>query len=74
MNRRQAKKKRKKEEQQRAMADFYVTIAELPAIARQIGEAFREALDRLREAISEINVKEVCKQIKADKEVEDGTN
>lgn len=68
MNKRQAKKKRKKEQQQRAMADFYVAIEELPAIARKIGKFMRETLDGLRESLSEINVEEVCKQIKEQEE------
>lgn len=72
MNKRQAKKKRKKEEQQRA--EYYATLvdafAELPAIARKIGNFMRETLDGLSEALSEINVEEICKQIKAEKEAE----
>lgn len=79
MNKRQAKKKRKKEQQR---AEYYATladaiadaIAELPDIARKIGKTMREAIDRLSEALSEINVEELCKQIKAQKETEDGTN
>lgn len=36
--------------------------------AEEIGEAIREALDRLSEAFSEINVEEVCKRIKEQRE------
>lgn len=63
MNRRQAKKKRKKEQQR---ADYYVAIAELPAIARKIGKAMREALDRLNEALSQIDLAEVLIRLKTE--------
>lgn len=75
MNKRQAKKKRKKEQQR---AEYYATLvdalAELPAIARKIRDFMRKTLDGLSEALSEIDVEEICKQIKAEKEAEDGTN
>lgn len=71
MNKRQAKKKRKKEQQKQRMADLYAAIAELPAIARKVGEGLREALDKLSEALSEINVVELCKQIKEQREQEE---
>ena len=68
MNKRQAKKKRKKEQQRADYAALVDAIAELPAIARKFGEAMRDALDRLREALSEINIEEVCKQIQEQRE------
>lgn len=63
MNKRQAKKKRKKEQQKQQMVDLYAAIAELPAIARKIGEGLREALDRISEALSEIDVAEALNRL-----------
>lgn len=67
MNKRRAKKKRKKEEQQHLL-DFYAAIAELPTTARRIGEAISEVLDGISEALSKINIEEVCKQIQEQRE------
>lgn len=64
MNKRQAKKKRKKEQQKQRMADLYAAIAELPAIAQKVGEGLREALDRMSEALSQIDLAEVLIRLK----------
>lgn len=57
MNKRQAKKKRKKEQQR--MEAYAAALDQLPEIAQRISEGIKEAIDRLCEALSQIDFAEV---------------
>lgn len=59
MNKRQAKKKRKKEQ-----AEYYAALEQLPEIAQRISEGIKEALDKINEALSQIDLTETLIRLK----------